>query len=506
MIVSMLFIIITVAYILYTYVSNRNSKIKLVCIKSEKSLPFVGHAFKLGKTEDEFLPALENMWIRMGRDKFILKLGTMHQIVLTKPQDIEVILSSSTLVNKSSIYKKIITAIAGNSSLVLDREQWRHFREITNEAFSFKILDFYVDIFQKEQKDLIDIISANKNKDLNILPIFNYKALNAISRAAIGNENILSNEENYQFINSLHQVLESVNKRTLSWWKSIDLLYNFSADSKIFYKNFTIMRNIIKKILDKKKTDLKDLTEKVNFRKENIESITKTKKNSMRNFSFIELLLLSRKENNQPLTDEEMLDEINLFIAAGYETTSNATSFSAYNLSLHPEVQEKAYQEQVSITDSNFTNPITHRDLNEMKYLERVIKESIRIFPPVVFFGRKITEKTLLPDGVELPIGSDVFLSPFLSHRDPEVFSDPEKFDPDRFLKYISNYMFFPFSAGPRNCVGWKMGMLETKFWLATVLRNFKLSPSNATPPTLVARVGLTSSNGIHVRCVKREN
>lgn len=497
--VSLVLTIVLYVIIQYIFSGDR----KLSKIKCETSLPFIGHALKLGRTEEEFLPALEQMWIRMGRDKFILKFGTMEQIVLTKPQDVEMILSSSTLVNKSDIYKNIISKVIGNSSIMLDREQWRPFRKITNQAFSFKILDTYVGIFQSEKNDLIEEITMHLNKDIDVIPIFNRRSLNTICKAAIGYDSIFSKEEDDQFIHSLHKVIELANKRVLSWWKSIDILYNFSAESKVYYKNFQFLRKLFQKILDWKKEELKELQEKVNSGKENIESILDN--NVKKNFSFIELLLLSRKENNQALTDIEMLDEVNLFISAGYETTSGVSSFTAYNLALHPEIQENAYQEQLSITGGDLTKQITQHDLNEMKYLERVIKESSRIYAPVAFFGRKISEKTVLSDGTELPIGTDIFLMPYLSHRDPEVFDNPEKFDPDRFLKNVSNYTFFPFSAGPRNCVGRKMGMLETKFWLAVILRNFKLLPSNKEIQ-LVARVILTSSNGIPVHFTKREN
>lgn len=100
----------------------------------------------------------------------------------------------------------------------------------------------------------------------------------------------------------------------------------------------------------------------------------------------------------------------------------------------------------------------TFNIINNMKYLERVIKESLRLYPPAAFMGRETSETIRTHGGYTIPIGTQVFICPFAMHRNPKIYPEPEKFDPDRFLpeqvKSRHSYAYLPFSAGPRNCVG----------------------------------------------------
>lgn len=457
---------------------------------------------KFGKTREEFLPALENMWKRLDQDKFILKLGSSEQIVITKPQDVEVLLSSTSQLEKNDLFANLFSKFVPDSLLITNRNRWRQLRKILNPAFNFKILEYYINIFHEEINSLISYFLTHMHEDIDVLPIFSKRALLIFCKAGIGFD-ISSQKEIQQYLTALESMLMITNERFFSFWKKIDFFYQFSSEGKIFQKHLRFIRKVHTDIIKIKKVQLKDLIEKVNSGQENLESISKSE-NSVKRYSFLELLLLARKENNQPLTDDEIINEVTLFILGAYETTAASTSFALHNLALHPDVQEMAFKEQIEITNGDLQKLITFQDLNNMQYLERVIKESMRIFPPVIFFGRRITEQTLISDGIELPVGSNVLLMPYLTHKDPNVFPNPDIFDPDRFLNKVTNYMFFPFSAGPRNCIGQKIGMLEMKFWIASIFRNMVILPSKEKKIQLVAQVVLKSSTGIHVRFQKR--
>lgn len=167
----------------------------------------------------------------------------------------------------------------------------------------------------------------------------------------------------------------------------------------------------------------------------------------------------------------------------------------------HPEVQEKLYEEQLSIFSTIDELP-THKQLNEMKYLDRVMKECMRVYPTVPTIGRRVTEEFEVA-GYKIPVGCMVSVSIYGLTRDERYFPDPgtvlselkfkkalikylilEKFDPDRFLPENSQnrhpYAFIPFSAGPRNCIGQKFAQLEEKVMLSTFIRNFKFKSSDS--------------------------
>jgi cytochrome P450 len=145
----------------------------------------------------------------------------------------------------------------------------------------------------------------------------------------------------------------------------------------------------------------------------------------------------------------------------------------------HPEVQQKIYNEMQNLFGDDKQRIPTYQEYSEMKYLERVIKETLRIRPSVPSVSRKLTEDIEL-DGYKVPAGANVQLAIYFIHRDERYFKDPEKFDPDRFLPENTEnrhpYAFVPFSAGPRNCIGQRFALLEEKAMLSSIVRSFKIT------------------------------
>ncbi|XP_067130119.1 cytochrome P450 4C1-like [Centruroides vittatus] len=182
---------------------------------------------------------------------------------------------------------------------------------------------------------------------------------------------------------------------------------------------------------------------------------------------------------NQGLTSEEdVIRDIGALIFAAFHTTSNAVFWSLYFLGRFQEIQDKVYMELQSIFQNDTNRNITVDDLLKMKYLECVIKESMRIYPPVPIIGRKNPYELKIDDYV-LPPKSTFVIGIHAIHHNPSVYENPEVFDPDRFLpenfKKLHPYAFLPFSAGPRNCLGGKAAMVTIKTAMANILRNFKV-------------------------------
>ncbi|XP_023213652.1 cytochrome P450 4C1-like, partial [Centruroides sculpturatus] len=153
-------------------------------------------------------------------------------------------------------------------------------------------------------------------------------------------------------------------------------------------------------------------------------------------------------------------------------------SWSLYFLGRFHEIQDKVYLELQSIFENDMNKNITVDDLLKMTYLECVIKESMRICPPAPVIARENLYEIKIDDYI-LPPKSSISICIHAIHHNPSVYENPEVFDPDRFLpenfKKLHPYAFLPFSAGPRNCLGFKLAMVEMKTILANVLRNFKV-------------------------------
>lgn len=190
------------------------------------------------------------------------------------------------------------------------------------------------------------------------------------------------------------------------------------------------------------------------------------------------LLEAEDEESGERMSDKELRDEVLTLVLAGHETTANALSWTFYLLSQSPEAATALHRE----LDEVLGGPLESLDLaklSELRFTEATLKESMRIYPPVWSIGRSCD----VPDeiaGARLPKGSLVFLSPYVTHRNPRLWPEPERFDPLRFLspeiESLPKYAYFPFGGGPRICIGNSFAMMEARIILAALASRFSLS------------------------------
>ncbi|XP_077094334.1 cytochrome P450 3A30-like isoform X1 [Siphateles boraxobius] len=177
------------------------------------------------------------------------------------------------------------------------------------------------------------------------------------------------------------------------------------------------------------------------------------------------------------LSDHEILSQAMIFIFAGYETSSSTLSFFFYNLATNPEAMKKLQEE----IDETFPNkaPVDYEAVMNMDYLDAALNESLRLFPVAARLER-VCKKTVEINGVIIPKDMVVMIPTFALHRDPDYWSDPESFKPERFTKgnkeTIDPYMYMPFGLGPRNCIGMRFAQLTMKLAIAEILQRFDVS------------------------------
>ncbi len=187
---------------------------------------------------------------------------------------------------------------------------------------------------------------------------------------------------------------------------------------------------------------------------------------------------------NKYLTENEILAQAWIFFVAGYETTATTLSFCSYELAVNPECQEKLYEEVSSAIDSK--GEISYETLAKLHYLDSVISETLRLYPPVIRLEREaMTDHKLGDTGITLFKGQIVEIPTYAVHHSEEYYPNPEKFIPERFMPenrhQIIPYTFIPFGAGPRNCVGMRFALMEAKLALAQIVRKFKFVRSAKT-------------------------
>ncbi|CAN5567616.1 cytochrome P450 [soil metagenome] len=211
----------------------------------------------------------------------------------------------------------------------------------------------------------------------------------------------------------------------------------------------------------------------------------------------LSMLLEARDESGEGMNPRQLRDEAKTILTAGYETTARALTWTWYLLDSHPRVRDKLDEELDHVLGGR--RP-TFEDLEQLSYTEMVFKESMRLMPPVWGLSRFVAEGDEV-GGYKIPKGSRVVISQYVTHRHPDLWETPEKFDPERFTPERSagrpKYAYFPFSGGPRQCIGNNFATMEATLVLATVAQRYRLSlvPGHPVEPepsfTLRPRYGM---------------
>jgi cytochrome P450 len=203
------------------------------------------------------------------------------------------------------------------------------------------------------------------------------------------------------------------------------------------------------------------------------------------------LLLRAHDTDAGAMSDKQVRDEVMTLFVAGHETTANALAWTLWLLGREPGWYARARDQALALG-----RPPTGDDLPRLDVITRVLKEALRLYPPVYLFGRVSIAETEL-GGYRIPRGTVVLVSPYALHRRPDVWPDPERFDPDRFSAAAeaerSRSAFIPFGAGPRVCIGGGFAMMEGALVLATLLQraDFELvSGASAPEPVATLRPG----------------
>ncbi|XP_021009989.1 cytochrome P450 3A41-like, partial [Mus caroli] len=188
------------------------------------------------------------------------------------------------------------------------------------------------------------------------------------------------------------------------------------------------------------------------------------------------------KDSHEALSDMEITAQSIVFIFAGYETTSSTLSFTLYCLATHPDIQKKL-QEEIDEALPNKAPP-TYDTVMEMEYLDMVLNETLRLYP-IANRLERACKKDVELNGVYIPKRSTVMIPSYALQHDPQLWPEPEEFQPERFSKEnkgsIDPYLYLPFGNGPRNCIGMRFALLNMKLTLTKVLQNFNFQPCKET-------------------------
>lgn len=220
------------------------------------------------------------------------------------------------------------------------------------------------------------------------------------------------------------------------------------------------------------------------------------------NGDLLDMLLAARDGvTGELMSRKQMRDEVITIFSAGHETTSNLLTWTLYLLTKHPSIAEKLREELQLVTDDK---PLQYDHLPSLNYTKAVINESLRIRPPVGVMMRKLIQDTQV-DGYTLKAGSLAIFSIYNVHHHPDLWSEPEQFNPGRFLTAESRrFSFMPFGAGERICIGNHFAMLEAQLLLAMMIQSYDFELIDHIEPDIEMVISVRPKGGLPIRIVRR--
>jgi cytochrome P450 len=480
------------------------------------------------------LPILKKITVKYG-DISHFKFGPrLHVFLINNPHLIENILVRDNQYFIKSPGLQLAKRVIGNGLITNEGENHSKQRRLVQQAFTRDKIELYGKILAEH---CVEYTNANW-KDGTIVNIhreITKLTLSIISKLLFG-PNAITVKEIDQISDNISLIIEYINKLRLPFLRFIEKLPLPSTleykralkqlDSIIYIKIDAERQNISHiddKKFDKYDTDNTVLREHNNLQKyQNKSNILSILINSTDKEARVddEKMTLNRERKKEKqsskMTDKQLRDEVMTIFLAGHETTANALTWALYLLSCHPNIEVKILQEIAVITNdkkegsNNHRQIITVEDLPRLKYTEKVLMESMRLYPPSWAIGRQAVKDYELNDNYTIPSGAVVIMSQYLMHHDSRYFTDAEKFVPERwsskFKTSIPRFSYFPFGGGPRSCIGEPLAWSEGIIVLANIINRWKITieDKNTSKVKLQPLVTLRPKNGIKMMISKR--
>lgn len=374
---------------------------------------------------------------------------------------------------KGKLYKRIKPLI-GEGLLSSEGDHWVRQRKLVQPAFRPRNLDAYADVMHDETARMLERWKsrAETGAVFDVMKDMTDVTLRIIGRTMLG-INLASSVDSV--LANLPTVLSTLNRR---FQQLLYAPFLPTPQNRRFNRALAALEDVVNGVIEERRHA------------------------GLKHDDFLSTLITARDEEGNGMTPKQLRDEAMTMLLAGHETTSNTLSWTLHLLATHADIQRHVRDE---VSEALSSGPQNAALVKRLPYTRMVIQEAMRLYPPVWLLGRFVAEDDEI-DGVRIPKGSVVFLSPYVTQRHPDFWDRPETFDPSRFLPERAEkrpqHSYFPFSAGPRTCIGDRFAMMEAQIILAHILTRYRVLdiPDHAVEPE--PSVTLKPRNGVHVRIV----
>lgn len=432
--------------------------------------PLVGNLVELSNAPLEFLT-------RCGReygDIVPLYLGLTPACLLNNPDYIEQVLKERDLFIKSRGFRALRTLL-GEGLLTNEGESWFRQRRLAQPVFYQKRIAGYGEVMVAYAEQMLNTWQDGETRDVHADMM--RLTLNIVMKTLF-NQDVTAGDA---------KIVAHALDVAMNWFESKRkqnylILEWFPRPENVRYRNaIQEMDTTIYKIINQRRTSGENPGD------------------------LLSMLMEARdEEDGSQMSDKQLRDEVATLMLAGHETTANALSWTWMLLSQHPEVQSKLLEELQEVLGGS-SPTVAH--IPRLRYTDMVIKESMRLYPPVSLLGREAVQDCQIGE-YEVPAGCRILISQWVMHRSPRFFEDPEVFKPERWAgdleKRLPRGVYFPFGDGPRICIGKGFALMEAVLLLATIAQKFQLTLVPEHPIVPQPSITLRPEHGIQVVLAKR--
>lgn len=421
-----------------------------------------------------------------GRPSLLLRDPDLIKLVLVKEFNV---------FYDRHVYSSKGTDPLGTSNLfMLKGPAWKYLRSKLNPAFTtfrMKQVCSLIEICSNHVTDYLEKTS-HLDKPIEVRELMGKYGTDVITSCAFGIESNSLSDPNAEFRQFGRKIIET------SVFRSFEFMSMFVLPEASKFMNMKFFSTETSDFLRKAFWDTVNQREEKNIQRDDFLQLLIQLKNKGRVDEEKNGLEAEKVNADNDTVDQKLFKfegdnlvaQAAIFFTAGFEAIATNGSFILYHLAMHPEVQEKARAEIHEVLESE-KGKLTYEALNKMEYLQMVISETLRLFPNLSVLDRVPKRDYVLPGtNLTLEKGTPVYIPLMGLHMDPNIYPNPEKFDPERFspenIKKRHPFTYLPFGDGPKFCVGKRFGIMAVKTGMISILQNFEVSPCAETPVPLV--------------------
>lgn len=447
-----------------------------------KGVPVFGSSRHYAKDPFTFLTNVAEAY----GDVIHFGLGPIDTYMLTNPADVErVLVTEDAKFHKPDFQDDAIGTLLGDGLLLSEGETWRKQRELAKPAFDPRRIASLSGVMTDHATAMVDEWEDGDVRDvqLEMARVTVKIIVEAMFGASIDDERTRVVQEN----------LEPLGKRfEPNPFRFLVPDWAPTKENREYKQSIRVLEGVID-----------DIVAERTGTEERPAAAVADGLDEEAPMDLLSVLLRAKKRGRQ--TDQQLRDEMMTMLLAGHDTTALTLTYTLYLLSQHPEAEAKVHEELEAVCGGETP---TMADVRRFDYVERVLQEAMRLYPPVYVVFREPQVDVRL-GGYRVPEGSAVMLPQWVVHRSPRWYDSPEKFDPDRWLPERRagrpRFSYFPFGGGPRHCIGKQFSMLEAQLILGTVAQRYELEYVREKPFDLRGSLTMHPDEPMGMRLRKRE-